>query len=247
MKTLYFLSFCIIIGLCSCSSQRNAQTLDDVYYSQGRQTTTSNASQSEYDYYSANSSDQYLMMRVQDPNRWSAFDNYDYGYAGGYSPYSYGSAWIYSGFGFSPWMSYGLYPYYGYGFGYMNYYAWNCFHNPYYGGPVVIGNSYSMYGAYNQLHPFNVTSYNNRIINNGNVRSNRFYTPASSTTRYSANSNLYRNSNNNSNRRTFYNNQNNNNSNYRQQNNFQQPSRTFTPSSGGGNSGGGMRGSFGHH
>lgn len=247
MKTLYFLSFCIIIiALSSCSSQRNAQTSDDTYYSQGRQTTTSNASQSEYDYYSANTSDQYLMMRVQDPNRWSTFDDYDYGYAGAYSPYSYGSSWIYSGFGFSPWMSYGLYPYYGYGFGYMNYYAWNCFHNPYYGGRVVIGNSYAMYGAYNQLHPFNVTSYNNRVITNSNVRNSRFYTP-SANTRNSVTNNPYRN-NTNTNRRNFYNNQNNNNSNYRQQNS--QPVRSFTPSSnsgGGFGGGGGARGSFGHH
>lgn len=263
MKTLYFLSFCIIIALSSCSSSHQSASSDDTYYSQGRQTTTSNASSNEFDYYNTNSSDRYLAMRVQDPDRWSTFDDYDYGYAGSrvFLTSSYGLD------GYYPWNAtlglLNLYsPYYMY-----NYYNWNCFYNPYYGGPVVIGNSYAMSGAYNQLHPFNVTGYSNRVINNANLRNSRFYTPTS-TTRNIVNNNLYRSGNNNSGlRRTYYNNQQqnsnsyrrnyysnqqqNNNSNYRQQNNPQQsqPSRSFSPApvNSGGGGGGVSRGSFGHH
>ncbi len=144
MRTIYFLFFGAIIALCSCSSAyKSGQTPDDVYYSPGNQrTAVSNNSNSntQDEYYDANPNDQYLMMRVQDPNRWSAFDSYDYdyGFSGYYNPYSYGTYAMYGGFypGIGMGIGYGYWnPYYSY---INSYYAWNSFYNPYYGGSVIV-------------------------------------------------------------------------------------------------------------
>jgi len=186
-----------------------------MYYSSGKQNSTvTNSQQGEY--YTANSNDQYLMMRVQNPNMWSTFDNYDYGYSGSYYPYSYGPYGYYGGF--SPWMTFGFWdPYYSY---FNGYYAWNSFYNPYfynpyYGGVVVVNNHYPLYNTYTQLHPFALTRYTGNSISS----TNRFKTGTIHNSFYNR-SNLY------------------NNFNSRQTNS---QSRSFSPSS----FGGGSRGGFG--
>ncbi|HXB44615.1 MAG TPA: hypothetical protein VNV85_11180 [Puia sp.] len=227
MKALNIIIIGATIALSSCSSAyRTEQTPDDVYYSPGQQAARSSnsATSSNGEYYNANPNDQYLMMKVQDPTRWSTFD--EYGYDGFYSPYNsfgYGAGY-YSAF--SPWMTFGYWnPYYSY----MNsYYMWNSFYNPYYYGIIVVSPKYpSYYNAYAGLHPFNVNAYRNGI--NSNVNSGRFYTPTRPN-----NSFINRNSYN----RPFSN-QGSNNNNIRT---FSQPTRSYTPSSfgnGGGSRGGG--------
>jgi hypothetical protein len=229
MRTIYFLFFGAIVALFSCSSAyKSAQTPDDVYYSPGNQkSAVANSNNTQDQYYNANPNDQYLMMRVQDPNRWSAFDSYDYdyGFSGYYNPYSYGNYGMYGGFypGIGMGVGYGYWnPYYSY---INSYYAWNSFYNPYYGGVIVANTKYyPTYNPYSQVHPFNFNTYTNTAVNNSN-KASRFYTPSASGNNF----------------RRLYNNQNsNNNSNFRQ---GVQPSRSYSPSSFGGGSGGGR--SFG--
>ena len=247
MRTIYFLLFCFVAALSSCSSAyKTAQTPDDVYYSPGRQTNRGYVNNNQQDeYYNANPSDQYVVMRVQNPARWSTFDNYDYSYGGGYSPYSsFGSG--YGGYGmysaYSPWISFGYWnPYYGL---FNSYYNWNSFYNPYYnpycGGVIVGSTKYPVagYATYAQLHPFSAGSYTNNSLNTNNAYYGRNTT--TSPTRSSRMVNNYSNLYNNNNRNNNYSRSPNNNSNFRSSNS--QPTRSYSPSSfGGGNSGGGSR------
>ncbi len=69
----------LLFSLVSCSASRNsATTPDDVYYSPAKSgcklpvTETNNS-----DYYST-PNENYVKMRVQDPDKWSYFDNYNY-------------------------------------------------------------------------------------------------------------------------------------------------------------------------
>jgi hypothetical protein len=79
MKNIYLPLICVVLFLSSCSSAyKTAQTPDDVYYSPGSQKQTAGTSSGSDEYYNANSDDQYLMMKSQDPNRWSYFDDYSY-------------------------------------------------------------------------------------------------------------------------------------------------------------------------
>src|SRR5579862_1998228 len=182
MKNIYVIVAGMTLIFSSCSSAyKTAQTPDDVYYSPG--TSQKYGSTSGQDqYYNANADDQYLMMKSQDPNRWSYFDDYasDNSYYSpyyGYSPYSLYNPYMATfglGYGF-----YGLYgvplimPIYGYGYGmwggtYLNsYYMWNGLYNPFYGGVVVV-NKNPAYNYYSQLHPFALTSYTGTALNNTN-------------------------------------------------------------------------------
>lgn len=236
MKLFTIVLVSATVALSSCSSAyRTAQTPDDVYYSPGKQSgyaaNSNNDNNSEY--YNANPNDQYLMMKAQDPSRWSAFD--DYGYDGFYSPYSsFGfSTGYYSAF--SPWITFGYWnPYYSY----MNsYYMWNSFYNPYYYGVVVVSPKYpSYYGSYAGLHPFNVNAYRNNINSNNN--SGRFYTPTRS-------GNAFYNYNRNSTRPFSSQGTNNNNNSNNNNRSFSQPTRTYTPSTFGGSGGGARSGGGG--
>src|ERR1700755_1875859 len=107
MKHLYtFLAGLIVLGS-SCSSSRNtAQTTDDIYYSPAGTKTASRTASDNGEYYSTTPSDQYVRMRVQDPDRWSYFDDYN-AYDSYYSPASVGVGFS-SGYGFG-------YPRFGYG------------------------------------------------------------------------------------------------------------------------------------
>ena len=145
MKSLYkfIVPAVLILSIFSCSTYKNSSvTPDDVYYSPGTPANQS-AKGTNSDYYST-PNENYVKMRVQDPDRWSYFDDYSYDYYGGYSPYSSYSPYGY-GYGMSMGFGTGFYsPWYG-GFGYYSplsyynsYYAWNNFYNPYYGGVIVV-------------------------------------------------------------------------------------------------------------
>jgi len=225
MKLLIIALISSALVFSGCSSTRNTAQSSDDLYSSGKQSGYASSNNSNNgEYYNANPNDQYLMMKAQDPNRWSTFD--DYGYDGFYSPYSsFGfSTGYYSAF--SPWMTFGYWnPYYYYMSGY---YMWNSFYNPYYYGVVVVNPHYpSFYNAYAGIHPFNVNAYRSGI--NGTAYTGRFYTPTKSGNAF-----------NNRNSAHPFSNQSNN-SNYRS---FSQPTRTYTPSTFGGG-GGRSGGSFG--
>jgi hypothetical protein len=227
--SILIISALSLISLYSCSTYKNTATPDDVYYSPGTAVTQGSGTQTNNgsDYYST-PNDNYVKMRVEDPTRWSYFDDYGYDYYGsGFSPYGFGPSIGFGvGFGFgSPFYS----PFYG-GFGYYSplsyynsYYAWNNFYNPYYGGVVVVNGKNTAAPGYTRMSNFNPSAYQGRYYNSR---------PASQSF---LNSNAFRNSQNlnqNSNNlnRSFNN----------RPNNFSNPS--FRSSNfGGGGGGGGMR------
>src|SRR5450755_4031243 len=92
MKRVYiFLVSALLISLYSCSTYRNTQTPDDVYYSPGVPATQAASAQTNNSDYYSTPNDNYVRMRVTDPNRGSYFDDYgsvyyeiNYGYGYGY-------------------------------------------------------------------------------------------------------------------------------------------------------------------
>ncbi|HET6254887.1 MAG TPA: hypothetical protein VFE32_12475 [Puia sp.] len=247
LYTFTFFALAAALGLSSCSSSKNAQNGPDMY-SSGK----TNGS----DYVSAAPNDQYVQMKSQDYDRWSYFDDYNSADAY-YAPAPYYGAGYGAGFGygFAPSYGFGYSPFYGptyglgFGFGdpYMmwnNYFIWNSwynpyFYNPYYGGGVVfVGKSPT--SVYNNLRPFNTTSYKSGLahagINTNSGSRNRVYRPGmTSTTAYNSHVATTRSPN------TFR--PVNNNNGFRPANSA--PTRSYSPafhSSGGGFRGGGFGG-----
>jgi hypothetical protein len=254
MNKLYtLLALTLVVGMASCSSSRNAQNTDDIYYSDGTKKPTSSGGASQGDYYSTAPSDNYVRMKTTDPDRWSTFDDYDaydsyyyspamsasYGYGFGYPSYGLGFGYG-MGYGYGMGLGYGM----GYGMGFWDpYFAWNSwynpyFYNPYYGGAIfVVGHGVTPSAAYGNLRPFNTLAYRNGLIQrttSASTSRNPLYRQGmSSTTAY--NSHLSGSSANNSFR-------NGNNQGFRPANNFGGGTRTYSaPSSFGGNSSGGFR------
>jgi hypothetical protein len=232
MKRLYkfIVPAVLLCSIYSCSTYKNsAVTPDDVYYSPGKSATPAGTQGSNSDYYST-PNENYVKMRVQDPDKWSYFDDYNYDYYGGYSPYSAYSPYGYGG-GFGLSMSYGpgfYSPCYG-GFGYYSplsyynsYYAWNNFYNPYYGGVVVINGKNTATPSYTRMSNFNPSAYQGRFYNSRPVNN----TNNLNYTRNSQNYNPRNNFNQSTNSRPTYNN-------------------TSTNSFGGGRSSGGFSGGGG--
>jgi hypothetical protein len=179
------------ISLNSCSPYKNSTTTpDDVYYSPGIPVEKTVTNTTNSDYYST-PNENYVKMRVQDPDRWSYFDDYNYDYYGsgfspyspyGYSPYGYGSGIGLSiGFGtgfYSPW--YGGFGYYSPLSYYNSYYAWNNFYNPYYGGVVIVNGKNTTTPSYTRMSNFNPSAYQGRYYNARpttltNTRTSQFY------------------------------------------------------------------------
>jgi len=231
MNRLYIalLSGILLTSLNSCSTYKSGTTPDDLYYSQGKQPgEIAGTEGTNPDYYST-PNENYVKMRVQNPDKWSYFDDYNYDYYGSSSPYGYGSTSSLSvGFsaGYSPW--YGGFGYYS-PLSYCNsYYAWNSFYNPYYYGTVVVvtGKNYST-PSYTRMSSFNPSAYQNRY----------YHSPTFTNHSNSANSNYY-NANRNGQTNTNYDSRFNG-----SRPSFSIPARTSTFSTGGG--GGSRGGSFG--
>jgi hypothetical protein len=250
MKRIHFLLAGLVVIFSGCSTYRQTQTPDDVYYSPGadrQEAAATPSNNNQGDYYSV-PNDQYVRMRVQDPQKWSYFDDYNTDYYGGYSPvgynasmgYGYGGMGYggmgYGGFGISPWIGFGYWSPISY---WNSYYSWNGFYNPYYGG-VIVSNPKIQNDSYSRVSTFNPASYTNNTYNRGNTRpSSASYTPYSysQTIRSNyANPNNY-NYRNNAGRPSYNQNSGSNYSN--------QPTRTYSAptrsssSFGGGSSGGG--------
>lgn len=146
MKTLclpLFFSVALLVGGCSAIHQ-SAQTVDDVYYSDGnlpiekaRSQRTNNAEL--YSSYWENEDDNYLRMKVRNGSRWNTIDDLDYWY--GLNNYNhYGSwnsnnfwqqGWGWNGFNSNPW-------------GNLGWSSWaNQWNNPWcWNRPVIIINKY---------------------------------------------------------------------------------------------------------
>ncbi|HXB91172.1 MAG TPA: hypothetical protein VNU72_02740 [Puia sp.] len=262
MKQIYTLLAGFIILGSSCSSSRNAaQTPDDIYYSPAGTKVAAGTAANNGEYYSTTPSDQYVRMRVQDPDRWSYFDDYN-AYDSYYSPagvgFGAGMGYGYPSYGFGYGLGYGFGASYGFGF-YDPYMAWNSyflwnswynpyFYNPYYGGGVfVYGHQAVTPAAYSRLRTFNTNSYNNGLVRNANGVSaspgSRFYRPGmSSTSNYNAGLNGGGRTVNNTGN-TWYRPGSNNSGSYRpafNNNTNSQPVRSFSPASSGGGGGGGF-------
>jgi len=241
----------IVLGMSSCSSSRNAQNTDDIYYSDGTRKAAAGSS-NQGDYYSTAPSDNYVRMKAEDYDRWSTFDDYN-AYDAYYAPgYAYG---IYPSYGFGYGMGLGF----GYGLGFYDpflawnsYYMWNAwynpyFYNPYYGGAVFVyskgvGGAYGGAGATAALRPFSPMAYRNGVTSTRSTTSgNRFYRPGmTGTTTY--NSRINSGSTGRSVNNTYYNNRPaNSNNTYRPafNNNNSNFGRSYSPSSGGSSFGGG--------
>jgi hypothetical protein len=234
MKQVYTLIIIALVSFASCTVYRSNPTPDDVYNSPGTpsQSYSSSSDNSGSDEYYSAPNENYVRMRVEDPNRWSYFDDYNNDYYGGYSALGYASPYS-MGYGFG--MGYG--PYMG-GFGYYSpfsfwnsYYAWNSFYNPYYGGAVVVNGKNFSSPAYTRLSTFNPAGYQTRsFVNrpNGTNRFNNGNTPANNSSQNYRRSN--NNTNNNNYNRPTYN---------RPMNQNTQPTRSAPSNFGGGGGGGG--------
>jgi hypothetical protein len=236
MKRAYpiVLAALVLFSLNSCSVYRNSATPDDVYYSPGQPVETAAKQTNNSEYYST-PNENYVKMRVQNPDRWAYFDDYNYDYYGGCTPYGYGSGVSLSiGFGagyYSPW--YGGFGYYSPMSYYNSYYAWNSFYNPYYGGVVVVNGKNNTTPGYTRMSNFNPSAYQSNYYNTrpGNHASNLNSTRSTQNYYTNPNSNFNRSTDN----RPVYSNP--------------SPMRSSSPSNfssgGGGGGGGGMRGGGG--
>jgi len=232
MNRIHFLIAVCVLALSSCSTYKNSQTPDDVYYSPNSQRHGAYAASNNGEYYST-PNDQYVHMLVQNPARWSYFDDYNYDYNGGFaSCFSSFGTFMY---GYTPWVGFGYNYWYPYSY-WNSYYTWNSYYNPYYTS-VVIANPKAQgvvpvaSSPYTHLSTFSPTSYTNNIYNRRNLTAVGSASPHSytygETIRTNYNNNLYYNNN-----RNIYNRSNNG---Y-----YSQPSRSYSPSPFG-SSGGSMR------
>jgi hypothetical protein len=252
--TLLAVAVVTVVGMSSCSSSRNAQTTDDIYYSSGAK-RPSGTSANQGDYYSTAPSDNYVRMKAEDQSRWSYFDDYG-AYDSYYAPvgtsvgFGYGYGYPSYGFGY-PYYGMGLGYGYGFGFGdpyiaWNSYFMWNSFYNPYfynpcYGGAVFVAGHTTPAAIYSNLRPFNSVAYRNGLSHNtGTTTGNRFYRPGMSTTsNYNSTLNGQGRQVNNTYYRPANTNTNNNNGGFSRPS-FSQPTRSFSPSTGGGGGGGGF-------
>jgi hypothetical protein len=198
---IFIIAALLFFSLNSCSVYRNNPTPDDVYYSPGTPAGKAAAQNNNSDYYST-PNDNYVKMRVQNPDRWSYFDDYNYDYYGNNYGYGYGNNYGYgygSGIGLNMGFGMGYYsPWYG-GFGYYSplsfynsYYAWNNFYNPYYGGVIIVNGKNTTTPGYTRMSNFNPSAYQ------GNYYNSRPRTTIGNSN-YGRNSQNYYNTNNNSN------------------------------------------------
>jgi hypothetical protein len=239
MKHLYILVFIALVSFTSCSVYRTSPTPDDVYYSPGSAAEEANVSGSgdNSDSYYSSPNENYVRMRVQDPDRWSYFDDYNSDYYGAYSALGYASPYSIGfglGYGYSPWIGgFGYYSPFSY---WSSYYAWNNFYNPYYGDVVIVNGKNFNSPAYTRLSTFNPSSYQSRSYNNRPSNAYRFNngnTPVNNSSRNFRGT--YNNPNNTYNRPTYN----------RPMNQNPQPVRSAPSNFGGGGGGGASRGGGG--
>jgi hypothetical protein len=224
----------ILLGLTvaafsSCSTAyRTGQTPDDVYFSPVRETAAYAKVEDEdepnyrtQDTYRSNdyvnAEDRWLRMRVRNPYRWSAFDDY------GSNDWRYNS-WNYNSY--SPYYSYSPFntysPFNNY---WSSYYSWNSYYNPYCSRVIVV-NPKTNPVVYDRIRNFNLNSYSNNSYSNANRSSsgNKVMYRGSSNSGYNNNNSTLGNSV----RRVF---SNSNRDTYISPSSSDRPTRSYQPSS----------------
>ena len=200
MKSIFTIAIVGAVMLSSCSTYRQGQTPDDVYYSPSREVRSGNNayvetqsdrqegrrsddysnSRSGYSAYDdfATMDDRWLMMRVRNPYRWSMFD--DYSYFNTFSPYGMGG---YGMGGFhSPYNNFGWGGYqsgWSFGLGFGGYNPWG------------LGGGYGHFNNYSNWNNYYNPYYGGVVI----------VTPKSNRANFNRNFNLNNYSNNNVNSR----------------------------------------------
>lgn len=156
MKSQFLLLVLAIAAFSSCSTAyKSGQTPDDVYYSPAKESEeyveikkSDNNRYRNYQYDDAD--DRWLRMRVRNPYRWNAFDDYDWNMHNSwtnnyYNPYSYN------------WNNY-----------WNGYYTWNSWYNPYCRNVIVV--SPKAYPTmYTKVRNFSLNSYTNNNYGNNNM------------------------------------------------------------------------------
>jgi len=221
MRSYILLLALAAITLGSCTTAYKAgQTPDDVYYSPTRPQDEYIVSEQRQEdrYYSGSQdyyTDRYLSMRLNNPYRWSALDDYYFN-----NPYVYNYYGAYNNW-YSPWNSY---------------WAWNSYFNPYYISPIFIKNPIQFREVPSRTVAFNPKSYLNaaplnRMISSkpgintaGRTGNGSYYTPANNGR---SGSTRYNNSNNN--QRSYSNSNSNNSSNSYNTPRNSTPTRTYNP------------------
>lgn len=167
-----------LLGSCT-SAYQTGQTPDDVYYSPSpggeeyvAATDRDNRRYRDYEY--DNPDDRWLRMRVRNPYRWNAFDNYDY-----FMPNPLGMG---MGFGWGAPFTYNISPFY-----WNSVWSWNSFYNPYCTNVVFLNPKSNPY-VYNNVKSFRLAGYTNR---NYNIQNN----PLRGKGNFGSSSNRYNNSN----------------------------------------------------
>src|SRR5215475_4085498 len=77
---LYLIAFVIVIGMTSCAASKNSTTPDDVYYSPAQQSKGAATGTTNNSEYYSTPNENYVKMRVQNPDKWSYFDDYSTDY-----------------------------------------------------------------------------------------------------------------------------------------------------------------------
>jgi hypothetical protein len=189
MRTKFLLLVLSAALITSCSTYRAGQTPDDVYYSPAKEYVAKQEKEVRRDRYEENISaedDRYLRMKIQNRERWSTIDDFDYWnnpynsrfYS--YSPYSHFTPYnhVYLSYNGPTWNRWGLNNFNDFGW---NNYGWN--RNNWNGNYNYLGyGGYGYGGGYYQnviiKNPVRTTSNVGRpslggYRNNGYSNSNR--------------------------------------------------------------------------
>lgn len=205
----------LTLGSCT-TAYKTGQTPDDVYYSPVRPQDEYVVTEQQDDrfYYGGNQdyyTDRYLRMRMTNPYRWSALDDYYFN-----NPYVYNYYGMYNNW-YSPWNSY---------------WAWNSYCNPYYISPIIIKNPVRFQQIPSRAVVFNPKSYLNTgpQTSSTNFKNNSaggsYYSPG-----YNGGSGTRYNNSNNSSRNYNYSNSNSNNNSRSYTPSNSTPTRSYNPSS----------------
>ena len=222
MKLAFLPAAIIALALTSCSSTyRGAQTPDDVYYSPAREAPAETRVENRRDRYQENltyQDDRFLRMKVQNPNRWQAIDDYSYWYDSRYDYNLYNNNYYRNVYAINNW-----YPAFGYtGFYNRNYFGYGGFYTPVY--PVIYYKNPKVYTGVTGKS--NLATYTNTRYNNANSNYGKGY----------GNENNFGNLM----KKVFTNPGNNSGNN----SSYDRPARTFEPSTTPSNSAGGRSGGY---
>ena len=248
MKRIHFLLASSILVFSGCSTYKQAQTPDDVYYSPGaviELAVTDEYTPNQREYYSV-PNDNYVQVEsfgsrnglisiIMGQIIMAAYSPMAYG---PYGPLWNGMVFLDMELWFRIWHDtldrFRLLESHAF---WNSYYTWNRFYNPYYGGMIVTNPKVGNVGTVTRLSTFSPSSYTNYAANRGNVKPSSANTPYeySQTIRRSYNANSYNSYGNNTRQNYFRPSVNSNNT-------LSNQSRSYSPrvSSFGSGGGGGM-------